>query len=67
VAGREREESPGCLFELALATGTVVARGLVPGEDVVDQTLEEVLFGRVCRAPRVLERLVGLEVLAGAR
>jgi hypothetical protein len=67
VAGRERAEPPGCLFELALATGTVVAPGLVPGDDDVDETLEEVLLGRVCRAPRVLERLVGLEVLAGAR
>jgi hypothetical protein len=67
VAGRERAEPPGCLFELALATGTVVAPGLVPGDDDVDETLEEVLFGRVCRAPRVLERLVGFEVLADAR
>jgi hypothetical protein len=66
VAGRERAEPPGCLFELALATGTVVAPGLVPGDDDVDETLEEVLFGRVCLAPRVLERLVGLEVLADA-
>jgi hypothetical protein len=66
VAGRERSEPPGRLLELALAAGTVVARGLVPGDDDVDEALEEVLLGRVGRAPRVLERLVGLEVLAGA-
>lgn len=66
MAGRERSEPPGCLFELALATGTVVAPGLVPGDDDVDETLEEVLFGRVCRAPCILERLVGLEILADA-
>ena len=67
MAGRERAEPPGCLLELALAAGTVVAPGLVPGDDDVDETLEEVLLGRVCGTPRVLERLVRLEVLAGAR
>ena len=67
MAGRERAEPPGCLFELALTAGTVVAPGLVPGDDDVDEALEEVLLGRVRRAPRVLERLVRLEVLAGAR
>jgi hypothetical protein len=67
VAGRERAEPPGCLLELALTAGTVVAPGLVPGDDDVDEALEEVLLGRVRRAPRVLERLVRLEVLAGAR
>ncbi len=66
MAGREGAEPPGCLLELALAAGTVVAPGLVPGDDDVDETLEEVLLGRVCCAPRVLERLVRLEVLAGA-
>ena len=67
MAGRERAEPPGCLLELPLAAGTVVAPGLVPGDDDVDETLEEVLFGRVRRAPGILERLVRLEVLAGAR
>jgi hypothetical protein len=38
----------------------------VPGDDHVDEPLEEVLLGRVGRAPRVLERLVRFEVLAGA-
>ena len=66
MAGRERAEPPGCLLELALAPGAVAAAGLVPGDDDVDETLEEVLLGRVCGAPRVLERLVRLEVLAGA-
>lgn len=66
MAGRERAEPPGCLLELALAAGTVVAPGLVPGYDDVDETLEEVSFGRVRRAPRILERLVRLEVLARA-
>jgi hypothetical protein len=66
VAGRERAEPPDCLLELAFAAGTVVAPGLVPGDDDVDETLEEVLLRRVRRAPRVLERLMRLEVLAGA-
>jgi hypothetical protein len=67
VPGREGAEPPGCLLQLPLAARTVAAPGLVPGDDDVDETLEEVLFGRVCRAPRVLERLVGFEVLADAR
>ena len=66
MAGRERPEPPGCLLELALATGTVITPGLVPGDDNVDETLEEVLLGGVRRAPRVLERLVRFEVLARA-
>ncbi len=67
MAGRERAEPPGRLLELALAAGAVVASGLVPGDDDVDEPLEEVFFGRVRCAPRVLERFVRLEVLAGAR
>ena len=66
MARRERAEPPGSLLELSLAAGTVAAPGLVPGDDDVDEPLEEVLFGRVRGAPRVLERLVRLEVLAGA-
>jgi hypothetical protein len=66
VAGREGAEPPRSLLELALAAGTVAAPGLVPGDDDVDETLEEVPLGRVRRAPGVLERLVRLEVLAGA-
>jgi hypothetical protein len=66
VAGRERGEPPGCLLQLPLAARTVAAPGLVPGDDDVDEALEEVFLGRVRSAPGVLERLVGLEVLAGA-
>jgi hypothetical protein len=66
VARGERAEPPGCLLELAFAAGTVVALGLVPGDDDVDEALEEVLLGRVRRAPGVFERLVRLEVLARA-
>ena len=67
MAGRERSEPPGGLLELALAADRVPAAGLVPGDGDVDEPLEEVLFGGVGCAPRVLERLVRLEVLAGAR
>ena len=67
MAGRERAEPSGCLLELALAAGTVVAPGLIPGDDDVDEPLEEVLLGGVGCAPRVLERLVRLEVLSGTR
>jgi hypothetical protein len=63
VAGCEGAEPPGCLLELALAAGAVVAPGLVPGDDHVDEPLEEVLLGGVGGAPRVLERLVRGEVL----
>jgi hypothetical protein len=63
----ERPKPPGRFLQLALAAGTVAATSLVPGHDDVDEPLEEVLFGRVGRAPRVLERLVRGEVLARAR
>ena len=66
MAGRERAEPPGCLLELPLAAGAIAAAGLVPGDDDVDEPLEEVLLGGVRGAPRILERLVRLEVLAGA-
>jgi hypothetical protein len=67
VAGRERPETPRRLLELPLAAGPVAAAGLVPGDDDVDEALEEVLLGRVGGAPGVLERLVSLEVLACPR
>ena len=66
MAGRKRPEAPRGLLELPLAAGPVAAAGLVPGDDHVDQALVEVLLGRVGSAPRVLERLVGLEVLTVA-
>ena len=63
VLGRERVEPPGRLLELPLAARLVPAAGLVPGDDDVDEPLEEVLLGRLRGAPRVLERLVRGEVL----
>jgi hypothetical protein len=67
VTRRERPEPPRCLLELPLAPGAVAAAGLVPRDDDVHEALEEVLLGRVGGTPRVLERLVRLEVLAGPR
>jgi hypothetical protein len=62
----KRRDAPHGLLELPLATGLVAAACLVPGDDDVDEPLEEVLLGRVGGPPRVLERLVRSEVLAGA-
>ena len=67
MLGRKRGEAADSLLQLAGAAGLVAPSSLVPGDDDVDETLEEVLFGRVRGAPRILERLVRLEVLAGAR
>jgi hypothetical protein len=67
VIGRERSESPCRLRELALAAGPVAAPRLVPGDDDVDEALEEILLGGVGGPPRVLERLVRGEVLARTR
>ena len=53
------------LLELPFAARLVAAACLVPGDDDVDEPLEEVLLGGVGGAPRVLERLVRGEVLAG--
>ena len=64
MLGRERPEPPRRLLELPLAADPVAAAGLVPGDRDVDEALEEVLLGRLGRAPDVLERLVRLEVLA---
>jgi hypothetical protein len=66
VHRRERAEAPGGLLELALAADLVAAPRLIPGDDDVDESLEEVLLGRVGGPPGVLERLVRGEVLAGA-
>ena len=63
---RERAETPRRLLELTLAANLVAASGLVPGDDDVDEPLEEVLLGRLGGPPGVLERLVRGEVLAGA-
>jgi hypothetical protein len=64
---RERAEAPRRLLELPLAAGSVAAAGLVPGDHDVHEPLEEVLLGRVGGPPGILECLVRLEVLAGAR
>jgi hypothetical protein len=48
---------------LPLEPGPVSAAGLIPGDDDVHEPLEEVLLLGLRRAPRVLERLVGGEVL----
>jgi hypothetical protein len=66
VRRRERGKTARGLFELPLASDLVAASGLVPGDDDVDEPLEEVLLGGLGGAPGVLERLVGREVLAVA-
>lgn len=67
MSGRKRGEPAGSFLELPLATGLVAAPRLVPGDDDVDEPLEEVLLGRVGGPPRVLERFVRGEVLTGTR
>jgi len=66
VRRREGGESAHGLLELPLAARLVAAACLVPGDDDVDEALEEVLLGGLGSAPGVLERLVRGEVLAGA-
>jgi hypothetical protein len=63
---REGLEATRRLRELPLAPGPVPATGVVPGDRDVDEALEEVLFPRLRRPPRLLELLVRLEVLASA-
>jgi hypothetical protein len=67
MLGSERPEPAGGLLQLPLEPGPVAAPGLVPGDDDVDEPLEEVLLLKRGGAPCVLERLVGGEVLAPAR
>ena len=67
MAGCKRPEPARGLLELPLAARTVAAPGLVPGDDDVDEALEEILLGYVGSAPGVLERLVRLEVVASPR
>ena len=63
---RVRPQAPRRLLELALASDTVSAAGLVPRDRDVDEPLEEVaLFGRRC-APGVFENLVRREELTRA-
>lgn len=61
---RERPEPPRRLRELSLAARSVPSPGVVPGNGHVDETLEEVLLGRVGHPPGVLEGFVRFEVLA---
>jgi hypothetical protein len=51
---------------LSLEADPVPALRLIPGNDDVDEALEEVLLLGLGCAPGVLERLVRGEVLAGA-
>ena len=64
---REGPEAALCLLELPLEPDPIPAAGLVPRDDDVHEPLEEVLLLGLCRAPRVLERLVCGEVLATPR
>ena len=67
MLGAERPEPAHCLLELPLAARLVATACLVPGDDNVDEPLEEVLLPGLGRAPGVLEGLVGGEVLAFPR
>jgi hypothetical protein len=67
VRGRVRGEPSLRLRELSLAADEVPAPVLVPGDDHVDETLEEVALGWISRSPGELERLVRFEVSARPR
>ena len=67
MRGRIAREPAFRLRELPLAADEVAAFLLVPGDDDVHEPLEEVALIGVSGAPRVFERLVRLEVAAGAR
>jgi hypothetical protein len=67
MLGRERPEAALGLLELPFEADPVPTPGLVPGDDDVDEPLEEVLLAGLGRAPGVLEGLVGGEVLAFPR
>jgi hypothetical protein len=64
MRGRKRRQPASRLRELPLASGPVSTPGVVPGDRNVDETLEEVLLGRLGRPPGLLELLVRLEELA---
>jgi hypothetical protein len=63
---RERPEPAFRLLELPLEADPVPTPRLVPGDDDVDEPLEEVLLLGLGCAPGVLERLVRGEVFAVA-
>ena len=54
-------------LELTFAPDPPPAAGLVPGDDDMDEALEEVALPGLGRAPGELQLLVRLEVLPGAR
>ena len=67
MCGGEWTEPSLCLLELPLAARPLSTAGLVPGDDDMDEPLEEVLLGRLGGAPGILERLVCREVLSRSR
>jgi hypothetical protein len=67
VPRREPREPALGFRELTLTSDRVAAAVLVPRDDDVHEPLEEVALRRLGGAPRLLERLVRLEVAAGAR
>ena len=67
VRGHVGRQPPLRLLQLPLAADPVAAAVLVPRDDDVHEALEEVALVRVGRAPRLLERLVRLEVAARPR
>jgi len=64
VSRREWPEPSLRLLELPLEADPIPAACLVPGDDDVHESLEEVLLLGLRRAPGILERLVRGEVLA---
>ena len=68
MGGRERRQAARRLLELPLAREAAAGHaGVMPGDDHVDEALEEVALLRLCGAPRLFERLVRREVLLAAR
>jgi hypothetical protein len=64
VRRRERRQAPLRLLQLPPAADLVAATVLIPGDDDVHETLEEVALLRSRIAPGLLERFVCLEVAA---
>ena len=67
VRGREGREPPQRLDALALGCNRLAAAALIGRDDDMHQPLEEVALLFCARAPRDLERFVGIEVGTGAR
>ena len=62
VARPVRPESARRLLQLALAPRPVAPTRVVPGDGDVDESLEEIAFGRRCVEPLFLELLMSFEV-----